>query len=162
MSRRARWSVTTAAAVVALSLGAVVQGSGSVAGAAPVNAPSALHGTFTCGTGVSGTFVTNTGNATGTAWNVAHLLFTTGARGIFVPTSLSFTVSEVAVTPTTGDVVATTTFHVPTRAKGNGHPPSTMTCQIAATEGPEPTPTTGLEITITLTGTVVGKIAMNG
>lgn len=156
MSRLTRLSIAAAAALP-LSIGAIAVGSVNVAGAAPVAAPSSLHGTFTCGTGMTGVFVTNTGNATATPMNVAHLMFSTGATGIFVPSTLTFTI--VVVTTTTGTVIGTFSA---TSVKGNGHAPSTDSCTISATIGPFATPDTGGDITATLTGTVVGKIVMNG
>lgn len=158
MSRLTRWTLA-AAATLPLSVGAVVLGAGTVAGAAPSDAPSSLHGTFTCGTGMTGTFVTNTGNATATPVNVAHLTFTTGARGVFVPTALTFTVT---VYTTTNDMTLTTFSLTRVKANGNGHAPSTDSCTISASFGPFTTPTTGNQVTGILSGTVVGRVVHNG
>jgi hypothetical protein len=110
----------------------------SAVGAAPSNAPSALSGTFDCGNGVSGTFVVNSGNAAApTTWNVAHLTFSSGGSGIFVPTTLDLTFSAGG---------QTFTSHA---TKGSA--PTAITCTIsAAGDG------------FTLSGVVAGKIVHNG
>jgi hypothetical protein len=118
-------------AVLAACLG--VLGLGVVgASAAPGNAPNSLTGTFfNCSNGDSGTFVVNSGNShAAQTWNVAHLTFSGGGTGNFVPTSLALAVNGVPEPPAT---------------KGNAQ--GSVTCSISASEDG-----------FTLTGTVVGNI----
>lgn len=140
------------AAVGSIALAGGVMGAGAtVAGAAPSHAPSSYSGTFTC-TGSTGTFVVNTGDSTATTWSAAHLTFSTGGRGIFVPSQFHLVFDVVTAG---GTVVPVGTQ---TAVKGSGHAPSPDTCHITAVVAV--TPTTTLELV--LTGTVVGKIVMNG
>jgi hypothetical protein len=106
--------------------------------AAPVGAKSSLSGSFDCGGGVSGTFLVNSGNAqSAQTWNVAHLSFTGGGTGIFVPTRLDLTF--------TMDGQSFTSHAV------KGSAPTAITCTIAAGgDG------------FSLAGTVAGKIVRNG
>ena len=110
----------------------------SVTAAAPSHAPSALSGTFDCPNGETGTFVVNSGNAqAATTWNVAHLTFSSGGTGIFVPTMLDLTFSFDG---------QTSTSHA---TKGSA--PSAITCTISATQDG-----------FTLSGVVTGTIVHNG
>jgi hypothetical protein len=110
----------------------------SVAAAAPSHAPSALSGTFDCPNGETGTFVVNSGNArAATTWNVAHLTFSSGGTGIFVPTMLDLTFSFDG---------QTSTSHA---TKGSA--PSAITCTISAAQDG-----------FTLSGVVTGTIVHNG
>ena len=89
------------------------------ASAAPANAPSSLTGTFDCGNGVTGVFVVNSGNAqSANTWNVAHLTFSSGGTGIFVPTMLDLTFSAGGQSFTSQAT--------------KGSAPSAITCSIAA------------------------------
>jgi len=149
MSRRMKM-----ASVGALCVGAIgFAASSAVAGASPTRAPSASSGTFTCTTGRSGTFTINSGHSTGTSWNVAHLSFTGGGTGIFVPSVISTTTTA---TTTTGTVVFTTSS---TRTKGNGHTPAPNACSISAMAQ---FTTGGQMLTFSLSGTVTGKLVANG
>lgn len=118
------------------------------ASAAPSNAPSALQGTFNCGGGVTGAFVTNSGNSSATTWSIAHLSFTGGGTGIFVPASLDLSISVGGV-PIGPPEVAT---------KGNA--PAPDTCTILATF-PVPSPSGGTG-NATLSGVVTGRIVRTG
>ena len=133
--------ITKLLAGVGLAVGGSLGGFGaSIAAAAPSNSPTALQGTFTCQGGETGTFVVNSGNAMTTTWTVAHLAFAGGSTGIFVPTSVNLTLTLPPSPPM--HEIAT---------KGNGNPPADETCTINAPVGP------GM-----LTGTVTGRIVMNG
>ena len=83
-------------------------------------------------------FVVNSGNAqAATTWNVAHLTFSSGGTGIFVPTMLDLTFSFDG---------QTSTSHA---TKGSA--PSAITCTISATQDG-----------FTLSGVVTGTIVHNG
>jgi hypothetical protein len=110
----------------------------SVAAAAPSHAPSALSGTFDCPNGETGTFVVNSGNAhAATTWNVAHLTFSSGGTGIFVPTMLDLTFTFDGQTSTSQAT--------------KGSAPSAITCTISAAQDG-----------FTLSGVVTGTIVHNG
>jgi hypothetical protein len=133
MRKIVRGVVATSAMTVGLL------GFGAVASAAPSNAPTSLSGTFICPGGVTGTFVTNSGNThAAQTWNVAHLTFENGGKGIFVPTTLSLTFTSPEGTFTS------------TSTKGNA--PSSVTCTISASPGPG----------YSLSGQVTGNIVTNG
>ena len=136
LGARRRLLVGSAALLCAVGLGAAM--GTSIAGAAPSNAPTALSGTFDCGNGVSGSFVVNSGNAAApTTWNVAHLTFSSGGTGIFVPTTLDLTFSSGG---------QSFTSHA---TKGSA--PSSITCRISAGgDG------------FTLSGVVTGNVVHNG
>lgn len=132
---RHRLSVRFAVAIVSAFLG--VAGAGAaVANAAPTNAPSSLTGSFFgCSNGDSGTFVVNSGNNHATqTWNVAHLTFSTGGTGIFVPTNLALTFNGMSAPPST-----------------KGSAPGSVTCSISAGGNG-----------FTLTGSVTGNIITTG
>jgi hypothetical protein len=123
---------------------AIIAGAGvagvAAASASPSNAPTSFTGQFTCPGGVTGTFVVNSGKANApTTWNVAHLTFGSGGRGIFVPTALHLT-----ITSPEGAFQEDAT-------KGNA--PGSVTCSIVA----PPPPAQPF-----LTGSVVGNIVQNG
>jgi hypothetical protein len=127
---RQRFSVAVLAACLGLLGVGVV-----AAGAAPGNAPTSLSGDFfDCSNGDSGTFVVNSGNSHPTTWNAAHLTFSGGGTGVFVPTGKTVTFDGVPEPPAT---------------KGSAQ--GSVSCSISASED-------GL----TLTGTVVGNIITNG
>jgi hypothetical protein len=110
----------------------------SIADAAPSNARNALSGTFDCANGESGTFVVNSGNAQAeTTWNVAHLTFSSGGTGIFVPTMLDLTITFDGQTFTSQST--------------KGSAPSAVSCTISAAQDG-----------FTLSGVVAGKIVHNG
>jgi hypothetical protein len=110
----------------------------SVAAAAPSHAPSALSGTFACPNGETGTFVINSGNAAAaTTWNVAHLTFSSGGAGIFVPAMLDLTFTSDGQTFTSQAT--------------KGSAPSAITCTISAAQDG-----------FTLSGVVSGTIVHNG
>src|SRR3954471_11221644 len=88
-----RRHVVKAIAVTA-ALAAGVIGVGVLpASAAPVRAPRAGTGTFDCGGGVTGTFLTNTSNSDATSWSPAFLTFTSGGTGRFVPSTFDFIIT---------------------------------------------------------------------
>src|SRR5579862_7939013 len=97
MSTRRRTTRLIGTGLVASGLAsvAVIAGATLTASAAPSNAPSSISGTFSCTNGDAGTFVVNSGNGNGngTTWNVAHLSFDTGGRGVFSPTGFDLTFS---------------------------------------------------------------------
>jgi hypothetical protein len=127
---RQRFTVAVFAACLGV-LGVGVAG----AGAAPRNAPTSVSGTFfDCSNGDSGTFVVNSGNSQPTTLNAAHLTFSGGGTGIFVPTGRTLTFNGVPEPPVT---------------KGSAQ--GSVTCSISASEDGLP-----------LTGTVVGNIIANG
>jgi len=97
-----------------------------------------LTGTFDCGGGQTGTFTVNSGNAQGTTWNGAHLIFDSGGTGIFHPTELDLTVTFMGQSQSENSV------------KHNNSGPST--CSISAS-GPGG---------FTLSGNVTGNITHNG
>lgn len=142
-----RWKSSLLAVAVLIPTSVSVLG-GSGAGAAPSNAPNALNGTFDCGGGVTGNFVTNSGNSSATTWAVAHLTFAGGGSGIFVPASLNLTFS-VDGTPIGPPELAT---------KGNAPAPDTCTIHATVTV---PNPSGGTT-TATLSGTVTGRIVHTG
>jgi hypothetical protein len=110
----------------------------SVAAAAPSHVPSALSGTFDCPNGETGTFVVNSGNAqAATTWNVAHLTFSSGGTGIFVPTTLDLTFTFDGQTSTSQAT--------------KGSAPSAITCTISAAQDG-----------FTLSGVVSGTIVHTG
>ena len=133
-----RTFVRTIVASAALSFGFLGLGA-AVAGASPTNAPSSQSGTFTCPGDVTGMFTVNSGNThAAQTWNVAHLVFDSGATGIFVPTTLSLTFTPTGGTPASFTVT-------------KGSAPSSVTCTIS-----ESTPQ------FTLFGTATGNIVMTG
>lgn len=111
--------------------------------AAPSQAGTAVAGTFDCADGEAGTFVVNSGNANATAWNVAHLTLESGGSAIFVPATLDLTFSY------NGELVGTE------QATKSSHTSATDTCMISATESVPGG-------SVTLSGTVTGKIIYNG
>jgi hypothetical protein len=124
--------------VGSLALTAAAVGVGvSGASASPSNAPTALSGTFNC-SGSTGTFVVNSGNAMApVTWNVAHLTFSSGDTGIFVPTALHLTFTFMGQSQPLD------------ASKGSAH--GSATCSIAATQGD-----------FSLTGSVTGNIRHTG
>jgi hypothetical protein len=122
---------------VAAVLGVGVLGPGvATASAAPANAPSSTTGSFFgCSNGDSGTFVINSGNShAAQTWNVAHLSFSSGGTGIFIPTSLDLSFNGSPPTLVT-----------------KGAKTGSVTCSILISEDG-----------FTLSGTVTGNIARNG
>lgn len=104
--------------------------------ASPVNAPTSLTGSFFgCSNGDSGTFVVNSGNTHApVTWNAAHLTFSSGGTGLFIPTAEALSVNgnaEPAVT--------------------KGSAPGSVTCSISASAPG-----------FTLTGTVTGNVVTTG
>jgi hypothetical protein len=109
------------------------------AGASPSNAPAATSGMFICPGGVTGTFLLNSGNShAAQPWNIAHLTFDSGGTGIFVPSALDFTITFDGQPPV--NVNAT-----------KGSAPGPVTCTIS-----ESAPG------FSLSGSVTGRIVMNG
>ncbi len=120
------------ALAVIVAAGALGMSVGSAA-AAPTNGLSGLFGE--CTNGASGTFIVNSGNShAAQTWNVAHLWFSTGGTGIFVPSALDLSYNE------SPPVLVT---------KGNA--PGNVTCAISADEGG-----------FTLSGWVTGRMVVNG
>lgn len=132
-----KMSVRALAAAAALSVALLGFGAAG-AGASPSNAPTAQMGTFSCPDGSSGTFVVNSGkNHAAQTWDVAHLTFSSGATGIFVPTALDFTITFNGQTFTSSST--------------KGSAPGSTTCSISES-GPG----------FTLSGTATGKITITG
>jgi hypothetical protein len=129
---RLRSTIRLPLAVVAVCAAALVGANG--VGASPVNSPDALTGTFfDCSNGASGTFVVNSGNAQANqTWNVAHLTFSSGGTGVFIPTTLALSYNGMTAPPT-----------------NKGSAQGSVTCSIAAS-GP------GFTLTGTVTGNIVG------
>lgn len=124
------------AGTAALAAGVVALGA-SGASASPVNAKTALIGTFDCGSVGAGTFVVNSGNAhAATTWNVAHLTFTDGSTAVFQPRAfdLTFTFNGQSMTQV---------------ASKNG--PGSTVCGISASQDG-----------FSLSGTVTGKVTFTG
>ena len=117
MARRALVASAT------LSMGLLGLGAAG-AGASPSNAPAATTGTFICPGGVTGTFLLNSGNShAAQTWNIAHLTFDSGGRGIFVPSSLDLTITfdgqpPVSVNSTKGSAPASVTCTISESAPG--------------------------------------------
>jgi hypothetical protein len=133
---------TGAAALGSLVLAGGLFGVGMTAASAAPSGPNVTTGTFSCSGGPSGTFVApgnSSKNGQASDWSAAHLTFTGGGQGIFVPTELHFT----------GTIDGTPVFFE-NAVKGSA--PSSITCTIEST--PQQTPG-GL---FQLTGTVIGKI----
>jgi hypothetical protein len=121
-----------------LVTGGLIVGTGAAgvaaAAASPSTAPSALKGSFfDCSNGESGTFVVNSGQAS-SSWNVAHLTFTSGGTGIFVPTAMNLLVNGIPEGPVT-----------------KGSVTGSVTCSIQASQPG-----------FTLTGMVTGNIVHTG
>src|SRR3954470_1709108 len=76
--------VSGSMAVAALALGA------APVSAAPSNAPRAQTGTFDCGGGVTGTYLTNSTTSDATTWSPAFLTFKAGGTGRFIPSTFNF------------------------------------------------------------------------
>ena len=129
---RTRRAGTKLALAAALGVGVLGISAGS-AGAAPMNG---LTGSFWgCSDGLTGTFVINSGNShAAQTWNVAHLTFTTGGTGIFVPTALDLSFNGMS-----GGLVT------------KGSAPGDVTCSILASQGG-----------FTLSGMVTGRVVLDG
>jgi hypothetical protein len=104
--------------------------------ASPAKAPTALTGSFFgCSNGDSGTFVVNSGNShAATTWTSAHLTFSSGGTGVFIPTAEALSVNGSPEPPVT-----------------KGSAPGSVTCSISANGAG-----------FTLTGTVTGNIVTTG
>lgn len=121
-----------------LSIGLLGLGAAG-AGASPSNAPAATTGTFICPGGVTGTFLLNSGNThAAQTWNIAHLTFDSGGTGIFVPSALDLTITFDGQPPVTLNAT-------------KGSAPGSVTCSISE-GGPE----------FSLSGSVTGRIVVNG
>jgi hypothetical protein len=123
-------------ATTALAAG-IVGLAASTASASPVNAKTALTGTFDCGSVGAGTFVVNSGNAqAATTWNAAHLTFADGSTAVFQPRAfdLTFTFNGQSMTEV---------------ASKNG--PGSTVCSISASQDG-----------FSLSGTVTGKVTFTG
>jgi hypothetical protein len=131
MTIRLRHAIGGLVAAGALTIAAVAP-----AMASPANAPTSLKGNFfNCSNHESGTFVTNSGNTHAlTTWNSAHLTFSSGGTGVFIPTALALSVNGIPETPV---------------SKGSAH--GSVTCSISATQPG-----------FALTGTVTGNIVTTG
>jgi hypothetical protein len=128
--RRIQWALIGSVALVLGLLGLAP----AVAGAAPSNAPTALSGTFDCGNGQTGTFLINSGKAENpTTWEMAHLTFSSGGSGIFVPTAI--------------DITFTVNGQSQTVQATKGSAPGSVTCSISAAQDG-----------FTLSGSVTGNI----
>ncbi|MEA5457002.1 hypothetical protein SPF06_19945 [Sinomonas sp. JGH33] len=143
-----RWKHLLGVAAVGVLPAAILVMGASGASAAPLNAPSALEGTFDCGSAGTGTFVVNNGNAqAAVTWDVAHVTFTTGANagetGIFVPDSFTLV----------GMFNGQTVF---TETASKKAPAATVACTISASQT---MPGGGV---FTLTGDVAGKTVVTG
>lgn len=132
-----------AAVVAVLPISVVLWTGARAASAAPSQAGTAVTGTFGCTNGEAGTFVTNSGNAGATTWSVAHLTLQSGGRAVFVPASFDFTFTF------NGEPVGTE------QATKSANAPAPDTCLISATESVPGG-------SVTLSGTVTGKIVYNG
>ena len=84
-----RKAIVGLAAAVSLTLAGAAP---ALAGTGPVNAPTAVTGTFACtdlasGAVTNGTYVINAGNAQVQTWEAAHLTLDSGATGVFISTA---------------------------------------------------------------------------
>jgi len=103
------------------------------AGTGPVNAPTAVTGSFVCtnqnGASVSGNYVINAGNSNVQTWEAAILTFDSGGTGVFIQTAQA--------------------IGTPTPVFKGSHTPGPWQCSIQSPPG-------------TPIGTVWGKIVTTG